>query len=218
MTKEDSLTKNVWKILDRKPSITRNINDGIISFSLLARYLIKEENLDATLDSVISAIRRYKLDNYNTIFEKAFKTIKKTTQISTRSPLVNISVMKDTEVQNIISTLFSIIHYNSGDVLRIIQGEGSIKIIVDEKNLKKTMDLFSEKQILRVDKELGEITVHMHADGKYTPGVLALQSYELALNGINLLEAMSCWPEWIWFVHERDLQKAYNILYTLWKD
>ncbi|MBE3122520.1 MAG: hypothetical protein IMZ53_16340 [Thermoplasmata archaeon] len=218
MTKDENITRNIWKILDRNPSITRNLSLGIISLSALARYLIKEEKIDATLDSVISAVRRYKIETYEKIFENARKVIKKTTAISTRSPLINISVVKDTEVQIIIPQLFSIIHYNVGDVLRIIQGEGSIKIIVDKKNLKKIVDLFSEKNILKIDQELGEITVHMHPNGKYTPGVLALLSNELALNGINVLEAMSCFPEWIWFVDEKDIQKAYNVLYNLWKD
>lgn len=217
MTREDSVTKNIWKILDRRPGITRNLTIGIISLSSLARYLIKEEKLDATLDSVISAIRRYNLDEYELIFENAARAIKKTNAISTRSPLANISVIKDSEVQIILPKLFSIINYNYGDVLRIIQGEGSIKIIVDEKNLKKVLNLFNGKNILKISKEIGEITVHMHEDSKYTPGVLALQSYELSLNGINILEAMSCWPEWMWFVHEKDIQKAYKLLYDMWK-
>ena len=193
------------------------MNDGLINIRGLAKYLIKEEKIDATLDAVVSAIRRYNLDAHGKIFSNAQKSIQKITAISTRSPLANISVAKDAEVQNALPKLFSIIHYNLGDVLRIIQGDESIKIIVDEKNIKKVRELFSEKNILGIEKNLGEICVHMHPDGKLIPGIFAYSANELAINGINILETMSCFPEWLWFVNENDLHDAYNVLYNLWK-
>lgn len=218
MTNNKNIAKHVWYFLDRNPCITRNMSAGLINTRALAKYLIKEEKIDTTLDAAISAIRRYKNDTNKEIFEKAHNLILKTTAISTKSPLANISVVKDTEVQNMLPKLFPMIHYNLGDVLRIIQGDGSIKIIVNEKNVEKVKNLFSEKHILNIERNLGEISVHMHPEGKYIPGILAYSSNELAINGINILESLSCFPEWIWFVDEKDLQKAYNVLYDLWKN
>ena len=57
----------------------------------------------------------------------------------------------------------------------------------------------------------------MHPDAKYAPGVIAITSNELVINGINILEAMSCISELLWFVEEKDLLRAYNILNRLWQ-
>ena len=112
MTDDKNIVKNVWNFLDRTLCIGRNISNGLINIRGLAKYLIKEEKIDATLDTVVSAIRRYNLDAHGKIFSNARKSIQKITAISTRSPLANISVAKDAEVQNALPKLFSIIHYN----------------------------------------------------------------------------------------------------------
>lgn len=57
----------------------------------------------------------------------------------------------------------------------------------------------------------------MHPDAKYAPGVIAITSNEPVINGINILEAMSCISELLWFVEEKDLLRAYNILNRLWQ-
>jgi len=218
MTNNKNIAKHVWYFLDRNPCITRNMSAGLINTRALAKYLIKEEKIDTTLDAAISAIRRYKIDINKEIFEKARKIFLKSTALSIRSPLANISIIKDTEVQNMLPKLFSIIHYNLGDVLRIIQGDGNIKIIVDKKQVEKIKNLFSEKHILNIEENLGEINVHIHPDAKYTPGILAYLANEFAINDINVIESISCFPEHIWFLDEKDLQKAYNVLYDLWKN
>ena len=97
----------------------------------MKRVRIKEKKIDATLDGVSSAIRRYKLDHYDEIFTMANKIVS-LGEISTRGKLANIAVIKDAEIQQILPQLFSIIHYNRGDVLRIIQADEAIKILVNE--------------------------------------------------------------------------------------
>ena len=218
MARDTNISKKIWKILDRSPQITKNLNHNLINIRALAKYIIKEEKIDATLDSVISSIRRYEYDSSDNIFEKAYQLIHKTNAILTRSPLIEIAVVKDTEVQKKLSQLFSIIRYNAGEVLRIIQGDGAIKIIIDKKNLEKVKTLFLEQDIIDIEQDIGEISVHMHPEGGRTPGVLAILGNELALNGINVKEIMSCLPELMWFVDEKDIPKAYNVLYQLWKE
>jgi len=93
----------------------------------LTKSIIKERKIDASLDAVISAIRRYEPDCYDKIFENARKVICRTTALSTRSPLANIALTKDAEVQKLLPKLFSMIHYKQGDVLRIIHADEAIK-------------------------------------------------------------------------------------------
>jgi aspartokinase len=206
----------VWKILDISPSIRRELSRGLINHSALARYLIKEKKVNATLDAVLSAIRRYEIDHFEELFETANKIISKSA-ISTKSKLANISLVKDTAIQRLLPQIFSIIKYNRGDVLRIIQADETIKILIDAKNLENVKNLFPEENIINIDENLGEINMHLHPKAVDTPGIIAVVSNELTMNRINVMETMSCVPELLWFVKEKDIVKAYNVIYQLCK-
>ena len=57
--------------------------------------------------------------------------------------------------------------------------------------------------------------MHLHPEAVNTPGIIAVISNELAMNGVNVMESMSCVPEMLWFVKEKDVLKAYNVMYQL---
>lgn len=209
-----NIIHKVWKILDNSPCIKRLMSQELVNTTALARYLISNKKVEGTLDAVSSAIRRYELDRYDNIFDTANKIVS-FGEISTRSKLANIAVIKDAEIQELLPKIFSIIHYNRGDVLRIIQADEAIKILVNEKNLEKVKDLFPKKKIIKIDRNLAEINMHLHPEAVNTPGIIAVISNELAISGINVMETMSCVPEMLWFVKERDILKAYNVLYQL---
>ena len=62
---------------------------------------------------------------------------------------------------------------------------------------------------------LCEINMHLHPEAVNTPGIITTASTELAMNGINVMETMSCVPEMLWFVKEKDIVKAHQILHQL---
>jgi len=209
-----NITHQVWKILDNSPYIKKVMSQGLVNTTALAKYLIVNKNVKGTLDAVSSAIRRYNFDHYEDIFSNANKIVS-LGEISTKSKLANISLIKDSEVEKILPKLFSIIQFHRGDVLRIIQADEAIKILVNEKNLDTVKNLFSNKKIIKIDRNLAEINMHLHPDAVKTPGIISVISTELAINGVNIMETMSCVPEMLWFVKEPDLLKAYNVIYQL---
>lgn len=209
-----NIVHEVWKILDHDSCIKRCMSRNLINTTALARYMIKEKNVRSTLDAVSSSIRRYEIDRYSDLFSTANKIVSLGT-ISTKSKLANISLIKDTEVEELLPKLFSIIHFHRGDVLRIIQADAAIKILVNEKNLETVKKLFPEGKIIKIDRNLAELNMHLHPEAVKTPGILAVISNELAMNGVNIMESMSCVPEMLWFVNEKDVLKAYNVLYHL---
>jgi len=210
-----NIVHEVWKILDNSPSIRREMGRGLINSSALARYLIKEKKVDATLDAIISAIRRYELDKHNEIFTKAYKLLGKTINISTKSNLAEIALIKDDEVQRIIPKLFSIIQYVRGDVLRVMQANESIRLLIDEKNMENVIALFSKEKIITKEKNLAEIDIYIHPQMQSTPGILAMIANELAIHAINIVEIMTCPPEMLFFVKKEDFQKASNVIHQL---
>lgn len=209
-----NVTEEVWRVLDNSPCLRRDLSRGLINTRALGKYIIKEQKIDATIDAVLSAIRRYKTENYIDIFHKSSKILTQAT-ISTKSRLANVALIKDAEVQNLLPKLFSMIHYNRGDVLRIIQADESMKILTDEKNLEKIQKLFPEKKIIKIDKNLGEINMHLHPEAVNTPGIAGIITNELALNGINIMEIISCVPEMLFFVNEKDILSSHQVLYRL---
>ena len=88
------------------------------------------------MDAVISAIRRYKKiekEESGIGLKKLFSKIK----VSTRSNIVDIRVQKNKRSVEGISKLNSAIDIEKGEIIRIIQAEQSITIIIDDKNLSK---------------------------------------------------------------------------------
>ena len=209
-----NIVHNVWKMLDSSPSIRRCMSQGLINTTALARYIIEKKGIDSTLDAVSSAIRRYQFDTYDELFSTA-NNIVSLGSISTKSKLANISFIKDSEVEELLPKLFSVIQFHRGDVLRIIQADEAIKILVNEKNLETVENLFPKKKIIKIDRNLAELNMHLHPEAVNTPGIIAVISNELSINGVNVMEMMSCVPELLWFVDEKDVLKAYNVLYQL---
>ncbi len=210
-----NIVHKVWKILDENPSIRREMSRGLINASALARYMIKEKKIDASLDAVIGAIRRYELDRHDDIFNTAYKLLGQTVNISTKSNLAEISLIKDSEVQQILPKLFGIIQYIRGDVLRVTQANESIRILIDEKNMDNVISLFPKDKIITEETDLAEINIYIHPKMQTTPGILAVIASELATNGINIVEVMTCPPEMIWVVKKEELVKASDVLFQL---
>jgi len=210
----NSVKDQVWKILDNNPCIRINLSRGLLNSRALAKYIQKEKKLNASIDAIISSIRRYPVKKSNEIFTKSSDILSKAT-ISTKSRIANIALVKDTEIQSLLPQLFSMIHYNRGDVLRIIQADESMKVLVDEKNLERIQKLFTDKKIIKIDKDIAEINMHLNPEAVNTPGIAGIITNELALNGINIMEIISCVPEMLFFVNEKDILKAHQVLYRL---
>jgi len=205
----------VWKFLDSNPCIKRDLSLGLINQRALAKYILKQKKMNATLDAVISAIRRYELDRQDDVSIIARKLISQTINLSTRSGLVKISLVKDDDVQRSIPRLYENINYSRGEILRVIQATASIKVLIDESNQEDITDLFPKDKILKITKNVAEINIHMHPKMETTYGILGVIANELAINGINIVEMMSCFPEMLLFVKEEDILKAYQVLYQL---
>lgn len=213
-----NLSYEVWTLIQSDPSIQLDLARDLINVRALARHIAKrfeKKGIEATEDAIISAIRRYPKDNhYEDKFEHAREVVSNSA-ISTRSNIVNIALVKGKEAQETLPKLFSIINFERGEALRIVQGEESVKIMVDKKNLKKILDIIPKKIVIKVHENLAEINMHLHPEAVNTPGIMLVLSTEMMLHGVNIYEIMSCVPELLIFVEESDIMEAYRILFEL---
>jgi len=211
-----NIAEEVRYFLDKSPCVRRNLDIKLINISALARMIIKEKKLDiTTMEAIISAIRRYRLDSHTPIFDKAYEIINVTTSISTKTRLVSISLINETEFQNLLAKLFSIIKNKHGDVLRIIPSDKYIEIIMEEKNLDRIKKIFPEKKINKINRYIAEIKIDLHPTARNTPGIMALISNELAINNINIVEIICSGTDLLLYVEERDLVKAHDVIHNL---
>ena len=209
------IQKMVHDFLDRDLISRKALEQNIISIRKLARHIAEKLKIDAD-DAVISAIRRYNIKKSDDTYSNA-KNIVKNTKISTKSDIVSIAIEKNRESQDILPKLFDKIDFQKSEVLRIIQAEGEIKIIIDKKNLEKIEKIIPKKIIIKIEKDLAEINLNLDNEAVNTPGIISVIFSELMINNINIMEALSCVPEMLIFVKEKDLLKSYSVLFNLVK-
>lgn len=215
MTQNKNVTKSVWNVINKDLSVKRDLSRGLISLRALARFIIKEYHLNASVDAVMSAIRRYEQDDrFEAKYHEAERVIAKS-KLATKSGIVNIAMGKNDEIKNILPKIFSEINFSKGDVLRISQAEQSIKVIIDEKNLERILAIVPKKHIINIEKGLAEINIQLVPEATDTPGIIAEIFLALMDNGVVVRETMSCVPEMLIFVKEKDLILAHKTLYDL---
>jgi len=215
------IQQKIHKFINKNLEIQRAIKNEIISNRKLAIFILKTLELNSNnIEATISAIRRYKTTPNNqtqNLYKLAHQTIKNT-KIITKSDIVTIVIEKDNDASKILPQLFSKINYNKGEVLRIMQAEESIKIVIDKQNLEKIKTIIPKNKIINIQKDLAEINLILDKNAVNTPGILTTIFSELTINKVNLMEAVSCVPEMLLFLKEKDLLLAYSVLFNLIKN
>ena len=212
-----NIAEQVKVFLDNDFIIRKCLFKNIISFRALSRYIIKALDLqEKNMDAVMSAIRRYKKEEKEKT-EAELKKIFSNVAVKTRSNIVDICLRKNKKVLEHLNKINSIVDIEKGEIIRIIQSEESIRIILDEKNLDKFFGNFSKSDCLSIGKELVEINLHFTQDASKIKGIISLISSSLNAEDINIVEIMSSAPELLVFIRKEDLLKALNVIHNLEK-
>ncbi len=214
MTNTTNTRDEIWTLIENDPSIMLDLNRGLINVRALARHCANA-GINGTEDAIISAIRRYPKETETTKQYSTALDIVSQSVISTKSHIVSVALIKGAETQKTLPLLFSCVNYEKGETLRLVQGEESIKVLVDERNLTKILELIPQRLIIKTLKGLAEINMHLHPKAVETPGIIYAITGELFRNGVVMYEVMSCVPELLIFVEEEELLKAYKVLFSL---
>ena len=210
-----NISDRVKSFLDNDFIIRKCLMRNILSLRALARHIIKELELrENNMDAVISAIRRYKRTEKAESSDKIRKIFSRI-KVTTRSNIVDIRVQKNKANMDNISRLNSAIDIEKGEIMRIIQAEQSITIIIDDKNLDRFYDIFKKSDCISVDKNLVEINLHFTQESQNIRGIVALVASSLNAEEINIVEIMSSAPELLIIVKKEDLIKMLNVVDNL---
>lgn len=209
---QNNITGKVNFFLDNDFIIRRCLFRNIISLRALSRYAIKKLDLsDKNLDAVISAIRRYKKFEKEGSDENLRKLFSKIA-VKTRSGIADIRVQKNKKSVEGISRLNSVVDIEKGEIIRIIQAEQSITIIIDNKNIEKFFSIFTKSSCISIDRHLVEINLQFTEEAQDIKGITAIIASSLNAEGINIVEIMSSAPELLIIVKKEALLKALNVV------
>jgi len=210
-----NISDQVKVFLNNEFIIRKCLFRNIISLRALSRYIIKLLGLEEkNLDAVMSAIRRYKREE-RIKTEIELKKVFSKIGVKTRSNIVDICVKKNKKVLENLNKINSIVDIEKGEVIRVIQAEEGIRIIIDEKNLDKFFNYFSKNDCISIEKNLVEINLHFTQDASKTKGIVALICSSLNAEDVNIVEIISSAPELLLFLKKEDLLKALNVINNL---
>lgn len=207
----------VAKMIESDGAVKKDLSRGIVNVRSLARFIQEEgrrEGKELSLEAIIGAIRRYPVEERWSAHEDIGKLIGK---LTVRNKIVDVVVLNDPEITAALGRFASMIDYSLGETFRLLSGVESIRVVIDEKNLEKMKSIIPRKNIPTISTGLAEIIVSLREGAGATPGVVSTVTTELAIEGINMIEFMSCVPELIIVVDERDALRSYAAIEKLSK-
>ncbi len=210
-----NITRRVWEIISNDVSIRKDLSRKLINSRALAKYLIKTHNIQASLDSVISAIRRFESEE---AFEENFKTIEQVlrgSNITTKTNISCLTLRENSANAKYLYTMLSDETFKASESLRITKGSEFLKVIADMNDVPRIKKIFSQSVILREDSNLAEIIIFLNEEAQRTRGVFARITNEIANKGINIVEIITCLPELLVFVKQTDLVTCHDSLFQL---
>ena len=187
------------------PAIMRNLQRKLINNRALAKYLLSHYTLETSLDSVISSIRRFPMDDYNEE-KKSLQEIFKDSVVSTSNNIACITIRQPP------ADVLPGLHELELPGVRLVTGNDKIKILVKHALASKVTALFKKADVV---EHLSEISVTVGEEAIGTKGVLATIASEIALANINIHELLVCPPQFFIYVEEKDIVKAHERVLSL---
>jgi hypothetical protein len=179
----------------------------------LAKYIKNKLKLDAATSSIISAIRRYPVEEFRENLVDVADVLKDA-KISTKTRITVLTIRRDFKaLSQSLPQILKEIDPISGEVLRIVEGRESMKLLVDMKKAQAVVNIVGKENILDRKDDLAELNINLGIKKKESvKGVRATLLNLFATNNISVGETFSCLPEFIIYVNEKDIGKAHEIL------
>lgn len=209
-----TFSKRIERLVSDDVVIQRGLARGILSLRATARYL-QPSVPEASIDAIVSALRRIEPVIEEKPYLKAREVIARSADIRTTTGIIEFSLRKTSRSSEVIDSLVNEVDIESGGLLLIIQGEQSIKLITNASRADLVREHTPQELIMHVEQNLAQLNIQLDDDAVRTPGIINVFTTELLLHKINIFESMSCVPEMLFFVRERDVVDAYQVLFNL---
>jgi len=198
------------KYIDRHPSVKDCISKDLINYSQLSRLIMRETGIKNE-EAVLAASRRYAMKLARSDTEGAIISLFEDSRLELKTKICIVVAKNEWIVlKNLEDVMKKILADKS--TLQVLQSTSAITVISEAKHLPSIVKAIGQDYVLKVRENLGEITVKSPARIEDTPGAFAFVMSMLSDQGINLLEAVSCYTDTIFIVSREDMMRAFDIL------
>lgn len=208
----------VWKIIDTDISLKKDLLRGVINVRSLAKHILSTQKVNASLDAVISAIRRYDKSAENKLEAYSVYDVLKQARITTRTNMSSLLLKRTDEVKTKLGRPDKLMDFQGHETIRVLEGSQALTLIFDRKNFEKIKSIFTKAVVLEENKNVGMIEITYPRILKKTPGVFLMLYNELAENGISVIDSLISSTEHIIILEEEKLLKAFELIYNLCKE
>jgi hypothetical protein len=210
-----NVNRQIWNIISRDIATQKSIDAGIVNNRALAKYLIKEYNLSFSLDAVLSAVRRYSVEEE---FEEHAKEVDESLgkmMVMTKNNITSIKLKVEafTNIANDYLTKLVLKHN-----FRMVKTKEIIKLFVNQKDIEKKIQAFDPNYIIDSINNLCEVRIILEDEATYVRGILSRITSELTLHNVNIHDIIVGVPEILIYVEEKDLVTAQKCLMDFRKD
>ncbi|MEA3378894.1 MAG: hypothetical protein U9Q69_04610 [Nanoarchaeota archaeon] len=212
-----NITREVEKFLNSELAIQSCLVNRIINMTALAKYISEKLNLEVSIDSIITAIRRYDAECKFSKHNKTLKEVFKDTPIKTKTNLVTMDIRGRKNVHHCLKEINAIINLDKGDTLRLIKGSNYLRFITNAENIKDVEDKIQINKDMSQINDIVELSImtNPNIDTNLTKGVMSKITNELAMNDINIFEIIFSNPYILIYVRKQDYMKAHQVLFNL---
>ncbi len=205
-----SIARQVRGYLDGHPVIGDAIRLGIGNYSAIARKIAADLGQPHP-EAIIAACRRYPRGRGESFREAGVRRVLRKSRIETRTRVAAITLSQGVDVlQRLGDVVEELLDENS--LCRVIQVSRGTVVIVDEDSVLRVTKELRGPQVLGVRKGLVELAVTSPESIEETPGLLTLLTGVLSAQGINIVEALSCYTDTIFLLDEDDLNAAMAVV------
>ncbi len=210
----------VGRILEGMPFLEEALVKGIINYAYLAEMIKpdveREMRKGVKRSAIVMAIRRFG-ETLNASEIKSTSVNLKGADVTMRSGIFEITVVRDNETIESIHKLYGVVDLSKGDVLTVTQGLYEITILSNSKYREQMARLFSRGKVVKITDGLASIMVKIPQEAADSVGVLYLLVKSLSWNNVNIVEVVSTLTEEIFIIREDDTPIAFSAIKDLIK-
>jgi hypothetical protein len=205
-----NVNQNVRKILQEDLAIQKDLSRRIINMRALAKHILKRYQLQASLDAVISAIRRFQAEGVFEEHESALLNIFKDAIVTTKNSMAALTLaLTPAEFYKRACSRDPAFGYH------ITTGSREVKLYIEQSSLEHVKQLFTKEELRHAEEDLSQISIVVRPEATQTRGVIARMTSELALANINVHGIIICTPEFLVYVKQKDIVKAHESILKL---
>lgn len=198
------------KYIDRHPSIRDCISKDLINYSSLARLIMKDLGIKNE-EAVLAASRRYAMKLSKSDYEGAIINLFEQSRLELKTRICIVVAKNEWIVlKNLDDVVKNFLAEKS--TMQVLQSTNAITVISEDKHLPDIAKAIGEDHVITVKENLAEITVKSPPAIEETPGAFTYLTTMLSEQGINVVEAVSCYTDTIFIVSREDMMPAFDIL------